>query len=418
MTDPPAPPIRPRAPRGADRVLIAGAYLAYFDRALPSAGGALLKRELALSDTALALGIATLFAVAYATTSLALAAWPHAPLKRLAMLGVATWATGSALLAFVTRFAGLAAAETLCGIGQAAFVPAALSLIANGRRPDRIGRATARFTVATGFGRMSGLLIAGLLIAALGAHAWQVPWLPARWRLLFLVTLAPNLVVLAGLMRTAGPGADAAPVAAPLRDPHRLTVGRFVCAVAPAMVIQAIGLWFPVLLVADHGLTAARAAMLTGGVLLVAAAAGQLIGGWLIDRLGAGPAAGRIVTVALAAAALAMPLLLLPGGVAGALTVLAVTEVALGIAALAALAGVQAAAGAALRGRANSLFFALVTLVSLGLGPLLAGMAMDRAVGRAAALCLVAAIGVALAATGRLLDARARRYRVAKPGPA
>jgi len=89
----------------------------------------------------------------------------------------------------------------------------------------------------------------------------------------------------------------------------------------------------------------------------------------------------------------------------------------LGVATVASLATVQLLMPPGERRRGNSLFFASVTLVGVGLGPLLTGLVSDTGGGSGATLAngliAAAALALALAIGGHLLGGRGIEYRSA-----
>jgi MFS family permease len=411
---------------GPAAMLGVAVYLAYFDRSMPSAGAALLKRELAVGDARLGFAVATAAALAYALVAAgaALTGGRHADRwHRHAMpVGMAVWTAGAAALAFAATWCSFVAAELLVGAGQALFVPGAAARLANMAKGERLARASARFTLASTAGRSSAVLIAGAIIAAITGWGMALPGLPADWRALFLLTAIPNLLVLGAPMRRHAGGAamteaaETAPdeAAAPGWAAH---AGCFATATAPIVVIHSIGVWYPVLLVRVAGLEPARAAMLAGMATLICATFGQWLGGRLLDRRrGWRDRPVRINAPAIAVAG-GLIAAFATAGTGAAIVVLAIADVALGVATVAGLTAVQAITSPGARRRGNSLFFALVTLVGVGLGPLLTGVLSDGGGASGAALAhgigWIAVAALLLAIAGDLLGRDAMRYRAA-----
>lgn len=402
--------------------LTAAVFLAYFDRAVPSAGAAMLRRELALDDAALGFAISTAAALAYATVAIGMALidggrWRRAPI----LIGMTLWTAGAVSLAFAATWRGYVAGELAIGVGQGLFVPAAATLIANSGRDAALGRATARFTTASTTGRSSAVLVTGLLIAMLLTLEWRVPGVVADWRGVFVITAAPNLALLAVLAwwRPTTPAPSPRPTPATEASPSGPGwigfIGCAASAIAPVMMIQSIGAWYPLLLTRSAGMTPAHAAMLAGAATLMATPLGQWLGGRWLDRH---PSWRRwpVRTVA--------PALILSGAAIAALgaesapaaaAALVIADLALGVAALAGLAAVQSITPLMRRRRANSLFFALITLIGVGLAPLLTGALSDLggASGPALARALgaIAAAALLIATIGHLLCRASLRYR-------
>ena len=258
-------------------------------------------------------------------------------------------------------------------------------------------------------------------IAMLLTLEWRVPGVVADWRGVFLITAAPNLALLAVLAwwRPTTPAPSPRPTPATEASPSGPGwigfIGCAASAIAPVMMIQSIGAWYPLLLTRSAGMTPAHAAMLAGAATLMATPLGQWLGGRWLDRH---PSWRRwpVRTVA--------PALILSGAAIAALgaesapaaaAALVIADLALGVAALAGLAAVQSITPLMRRRRANSLFFALITLIGVGLAPLLTGALSD--LGGASGLALARALGAIAAAAlliatiGHLLCRASLRYR-------
>lgn len=413
----PSPDARPRPSdtyshslKHSSWLLVIGTYLAYFDRFVSSAGATFLKRELVLSDADFGLLAGTLFAVAYAGGAVAFGHWSRGRSAAPFLIGgISAWTCGIFALGYATRAEHFALAQIVAGIGQAAFIPAAVAVIASTGDPARIGRATSRFSIAASLGRSSATLTTGAIIAAIAAAAFAAPFgLPAPWRAAFLLTSVPNLVLIAALViLLRQPGNVTAPVPPPrVRwsvTPAQLSL--FAAACAAVVVIQSGAIWYPTLLVRSHALDPARAAILSGIVTLVGTPLGQWFGGRLLDRVeSVGIVPTQVVMGGIAIGGGAFALLIASPPLAIALALLAVASLALGTASVSALAGIQRITAVTDRHRISGYFFATVTLVGLGTGPALTGMLSDASADPATALPRALAIvagsmfGVAIAA--------------------
>jgi len=269
--------------------------------------------------------------------------------------------------------------------------------------------------MASSLGRSSAALTAGAIIAAIGAVALVAPiGLPSAWRATFLLTALPNLLLLVALlflMARRTQTAAAPPPLARLRIMTRAQVALVGAACAAVVVIQSTAIWFPTLLARLHAVEPARAAILVGLVTLVSAPVGQLVGGRLLDRPAPHSVAPTaIVMLGIATAGVALFLLMATPRLVLALLLLGTANLALGIASVSALAGLQRETPVADRPRINGYFFATITLVGLGIGPALTGMLSDAGVDATSALAIVAAAMFALSIAAHLF-ARTTAHR-------
>ena len=284
-------------------VMSMGHLLAFIDRTKVAGVLPAIRAQIPMTDTAAAGVIGTAFAVAYVATLLVLAGrggsrgWRW----RLAA-GLVVWGIASAVTGLAGTLPELLGARALLGVGQALFIPAALTAVV-AISPTHADRATnlSFFTAASSLGRSVGLV-------AIGAALVLVQWLglsgaDQAWRWSFLVTVVPNLLLLA-LLRTPRVGAAQSPAV----DHHgaivplRVQVTFLFLALMPIMVIQATVGWLPTLLVAEFAITVQRASLWAGTIVLLAGPTGQLAGGWLLRRL---KPRGRIVPVVIVGAMVA-----------------------------------------------------------------------------------------------------------------
>lgn len=365
-------------------LLACGHCLAFIDRNLPAVAAPLLRADFGLSDTQMGLLDGPAFALLYVAGMLM--SWPLARSPhRLRLLAacVATWMAGMALFAVAPTFAVLALARALVGLGQAAFVPLALGLIVEGAAPPWRARSIAAFTAASAAGRSLSMLLGG------AALAFFASWAPstglAHWRLLFLLMAAPNLVLIALLLRRPE---QATPPLPPVRDvfgqmlasfrQQPTVLSTYLCgAGASVLVVQTVGAWAPSVLHREQGLTVALASLVFGVALLIASPLGHFLAGVLVDRR-----ANRQPPTAIVAAALlcVIPVLIaipLTRSATVACTLLALASLIGGTAGVAALAGLPGMLSPSLRDAGLRVFLAFITVVGVALGPFMAGVVSD-----------------------------------------
>ncbi|WP_460501541.1 MFS transporter [Dyella jejuensis] len=365
-------------------MLALGHCMAFVDRNLPAVAAPLLKADLGLSDTQLGLLDGPAFVLLYVAGMLA--SWPLARSRhrfRLLAGCIATWAAGMVMFAFGHAFMVLVVARALVGLGQAAYVPLALSLIVEYAATAWRARSIAIFTAGAAVGRSLSLLLGGLTLALFAR------WMPgsgfAHWRLLFLVMAAPNLFLIVMLLRRAE--LPHTPLPSP-REVFRQMLAAFrerpgvMCAYlcgagASVLVVQAVGAWAPSVLHREQGLAPAVAALMFGTSLLVVSPLGYFIAGTLVDKR---KKTLSPMVIVMCAMLLVVPLLdLTPRASSAAMAcgLLALTSMMGGIAALATLAGLPSMLRAPLHDAGLRIFLAFTTMTGVALGPFMTGVVSD-----------------------------------------
>ena len=204
--------------------------------------------------------------------------------------GVAAWALATGAGALATGFAGLLAARSLVGVGEAAYGTAAPALLADLFPRERRGQVFAFFYAAIPLGAALGFAVGGVVAQHFG------------WRAALVVVAAPGLLfaAAAALLRDPPRGArDEADAAAGLpprarrsdlvayarlfaRPTYSLAVLGYA---AYTFALGALAFWTPTFLQRVHGLSATAATVDFGTTLAVTGVVGTLAGGWIADRL-------------------------------------------------------------------------------------------------------------------------------------
>lgn len=404
----------PRLAFGGALLLALGYFLAAVDRALPGVYAPSLKAAFGLSDTQLGALQGPAFVVVYVVATLVAGSGAIRLRRNRVLAGcVAVWTAAGVGFALAPDYPALIASRLLLGLGEAAFAPTALAVLAAEAAPGRTAQAVSTFTAGSASGRSGALLIGGAALAVISHHA-IVRFAP--WRAASLALVLPNLLVAFALLRR--PATEAASLRPDVSHPGKAGLGaaarrlmsdpaglglHFLTGAGAVLLVQASGAWASSILNRAWGLTPAASALAAGAVVLVGAPLGHLTSGRLLDarlRSGRGPGA-IIATGALLAAGGAAALAAAPS-LAAALACLFLTVAAGGAAAAAALAGLQPLCRPATGAATNSLFLAFANLVGLGFGPLLTGVLSDRLFagprGAALALAVVSAVGGAATA--------------------
>jgi MFS family permease len=408
--------------------------LAFIDRTMIGGALPLMRLNIAMSDAQAGWVIGTAFALPYGVTALALAAILRGRRASLWWLvaGLVLWTAASLATGTAHSIGALTLARAALGVGQAMFVPVAISWLIDDTSPKDRARALSLFTSGSTIGRSVALLTVGALLSVLAMVARAGDGTLGNgstdWRWLYAITALPNLLTLPFLVRVGlrpprsesatGTISDMPPCSEAVQIDWGTLALFFAVAIMPVLVIQAIGGWLPSLFVRDRGLTPAHAAMLLGAVTLVAAPAGQITGGWLMTRYTAWHDRIPVIVLAgLAATLLPLAAVIWAPGLGGAIAGVAIANISLGIASFAGLFGVQMLTPQSHRVTVNAVFLALVTLIGVGVGPLLtgvlatshAGAIEDTSLGVALFLTAAIACGLCAIAVGGV----DRRYRLA-----
>jgi MFS family permease len=365
-------------------LLIAVGVFAWIDRNVFAILLESIKVDLALSDTQLGLLGGVAFGVFYAAVGLPIA-WLADRYDRSALIALALglWSVMTALCGSAGGFASLFLARVGVGVGEAGGSPPSQALIADYFPPQRRAFALGVYYFYVPLGFLAGFLAGGVLDALLG------------WRLAFAVVGMPGValaIVVRLTLREPPRGfaerladADATPsLAATLR----YFVGRATLRHLPlAGAIHGIGafavaVWLPAYFIRVFDVTSAEAGAWMALAYGLGGGAGVLFGGYAADRLVARSGEPRWYAWGSAAAIAAAMLAALPvfvtasPAVAVASLTIATTFMHMFLGPVTAM--IQALAGLRRRAVAAALYLFLANLVSMGVGPVVVGIASDR----------------------------------------
>lgn len=419
------PPASPAARAGGYgwyvAVLLAAAHLISFvDRFVMSLVMEPLKADLDVSDAQLGLLQGTGFVILYTVAAIPLGRMADRVHRRnLIVAGILAWSLATAACGLAASLGQLFVARIAVGLGEAALVPAAMSLLAAYFPRHQLGRAVSIFTTGASLGKSAALVGGGAVLAALTASGGLrfAGLAMAPWQGTFVAMAVPGLVLAALLLTVREPTRPVATAPrATLGDAWRHVADHraafllhTLAAALVVMVVQSSAAWAPSFLVRAHGITPSQAGLAIGSVILFAGPLGHLAGGMLTDlfqrRGAAAPGApvmivgllGTIPSVLLFTASAALPTALAGYG---ALSFFAT------LAAPASLAGLQMLVPDRVRGVVTSMFLAVTTMVGIGVGPAAVGAVSDILGGNLAAaiaitLSIVAALGAAAALASR-----------------
>jgi MFS family permease len=395
-------------------LLLATAHLVSFiDRYLMSLVMEPLKADLAISDTQLGLLQGAGFVILYTLVAVPLGrAADRVNRRNLIVAGIVIWSIATALCGLATSFGGLFAARIGVGFGEAALVPAAMSLLAAYFPRHQLGRAVSLFTTGASLGKSAALIGGGAVLAVLtiaGGLSLGGATMLAPWQGTFVLMAIPGLVIAALMFTVREPAREA--VSATVAEPRIADAWRYVvqhraafflhtgASALVVLTIQSIAAW---------DLTPSQAGVAIGSVTLLAAPLGHLSGGaltdWFQKRSWRSPVA-PVIVIGMAGAIPSVTLFVVSENLPLSLVAYGLLSFFITLAAPASLAGLQMLAPDRLRGILTSMFLAVVTLVGIGIGPALVGLCTDLAGGplELGKALMILTVGVAAIAIGLAL---------------
>lgn len=268
----------------------------YLDRYVVSALIESLKHsDLGLSDANLG-SLMSGFLVVYTLTAPIFGALGDRRSRpRLIALGVACWSFATALSGFAGSYLTLLAARASVGVGEAAYVTIAPSLLSDYFPVRQRGRVMAIFFCAIPVGSALGYVVGGLVDKHYG------------WRMAFFVAGVPGLLLAAlclllrdpprGVQDPGGaPAANPAPrSSAPstlrretwlayghlMRNkPYVLTILGYA---AYTFAVGGLAVWMPAFLERARGIPRSEATVSFGAIVVITGFIGTFVGGWLGD---------------------------------------------------------------------------------------------------------------------------------------
>lgn len=382
--------------------------LNFLDRQLLPAIGPRLIAEERLTRTELGLLAGFSFVAFFAVASLVLGFFADRVSRtRLTALGVATWSLMTMATGAAQGFGQLALARLFVGLGEAALVPCALSLLAE-RFPGRhLGLASGLFWAGWPMGRALSFFVAGTLVPELG-------WRNCFYLLGGLGLPAAGLMLLFRDVPKPRESREPAPAWRELRravaDEPALawvTLGNVLLGMAAGAAALEVT-W----LAAERGVPPARAALLSGAVVATAGLVGNPLVGALADRWERARPGGRALCLA-ALVGVCMPpailfYILIPDSPLF-IPCWVLAQIAMGGWQGTSSAVVQQLAPPPIRGLAVAAVLVFVNVLGFGPGSWLAG-AIGDARSLTAGLLVASALGL-LAVVPYLLAARRRHAR-------
>jgi MFS family permease len=279
-------------------VLFSLYVLSWIDRLIVSMLVTPIKADLMLSDVQVSMVTSTSFAVFYAVFGLPLGwAADRFPRRWIIFGGVVLWAIATTACGFAETYEELLVARIFVGVGEAALLPAAYSLIADGFPQRLLTRATSTFQMAGKVGSAAAFGLGGIAIAFATAHTdIHIPFHgPAQpWQLVMMMVGVPG-ILLALLLFTfpdpgrrsiasATPGNGGAQIRAFVGGNWRLLGLMLVGTSCLAICGYSMTNWVPAYIERRFGWEPLQYGAALSAMNMVSAVS-LLINGWIVDRL-------------------------------------------------------------------------------------------------------------------------------------
>lgn len=259
-----------------------------------------LKAALAINDTQFGLLQGMAFSVVYSVLGLPLGMLSDRR-RRVTLLfgGLMLWSAATIGCSLASNFHELFIARMLVGVGEAALVPVATSLIADYFEPDIRPKAYGVFVTGSSLGTAAAMALGGLFLDWADGLIGGFPGLFGAmqpWQVVFVLCGTPGLLLALVLLLTARePARQGGTTAIPslsLKPLIRLFIDRpgafglfMLGSVLNLVCVYAIVGWFPALFIRAHGWTAAETGKILGAVGLPLSIFAAVNSGWVIAWL-------------------------------------------------------------------------------------------------------------------------------------
>jgi MFS family permease len=394
--------------------------LSHLDRFLPSLLIGPIKADLELNDFEVGLLLGPAFAVFYCTMALPAGYLADRYSRRKLLAGaIAIWCVMTMLAGLADSFGLLLLSRLGVGLGEAALTPCALSLISDWFDRSRRPRAVALMMAGTTFGSAMAFLGGGPLVAyivTLPPLTLPLVGTVEHWQSVFLLAGPPGLLLAAAMLTVPEPprterigaaiGEDAAhhiPLGAALRFMASrwraflpLVVGN-----AGSLSIGTLSLWNTALFERSFGWDVRRFGVTAGLIYLGVGLVGYPLAGWLASRqLKAGRADGTLRVFLLGISIVVPATIFYPLAPSGGWAAVGFAFFMLGqcLCGTAGPSSLTLLTSSDVRSTVTAVYFMILSLVSLVIGPLPVGLLVDAfgdpaSLGRAMAI-EAAVIGV------------------------
>lgn len=384
-------------------ILLSSAHLVSFiDRFVMSLVLVPIKTELGLTDTQLGLLHGTGFVILYVVAAIPLGRIADLGNRRnLIVVGILVWSLATAACGLADSFNSLFAARVAVGFGEAALVPAAMSLIAAYFSREKLSRAVGTFTMGASLGKSVALIGGGAALTWLvfrGGLALPGAAHASPWQGLFILASLPGVAIALLLLTIREPARrheahHAKPslreVVAYINGQRSAYLWHTLASAAAILLVQSYAAWAPTFYVRFFDYSPSEAGFAVGAIVLVAGPLGHLTGGYLTDKFqarGVKGAPGLVIGSMLLLAVLPGFLFCTTRNATISLASYGLLTFFTTAAAPPGLSGIQILTPERLRGIMSACFLAAITFTAVGMGPTLIGIITDKFFGDEQAL--------------------------------
>jgi MFS family permease len=350
-----------------------------------------IKRDLAISDSQIALLHGASFAIFYTFMGI--------PLGRLAdrrnrkiiiMIGILVWSIMTALCGIAHTFWWLFLARMGVGVGEAALSPAAYSMITDLFPKEKLGRAMGIYNIGVFLGSgLSILLVAWILTYVKIEGMWQLPIVGEvyPWQTVFFIVGLPGLIIVLIIWTTINEPTrknvkheqiSNSQAISYFKDNKKVILAIYFGMACMAMATYSATFWMVTSLVRNYGMASSKAGVTFGLMVTVFSTAGVVFGGRYADALvRKGHLNGRLMVsyrgmfISVIITSLMM-ILVAVTGVPPLYLFLALSAIFCFTSSMpyaAAVAALQEVVPASMRGIFSAMFLFVVNLLGLGIGP-------------------------------------------------
>lgn len=297
-------------------VLFVTAIISYSDRLILSMLVDPLRADLGLSDAQVGLLQGPAFTLVYVFTALPFGRLADRRSRRgLLLAGATLWCLATVCCGLAPSAGVFLIGRVLLGVGEAALLPTALSLLGDAFPPERRGLPLGVFLLGSVIGGPLGITIGGILLSlAQGGSlsAWPLIGALQPWRAVLVITGSVGLIAPLLILTVAEPPRgriEATDIAATLR--HFLSDRRRLVPLYGGLALLSIGdyglvSWVPTALSRIYGWLPDRVGVAFGIITAGSGIVGSLLGGLIADLAAARGGDRARGAIAMAGALLAM----------------------------------------------------------------------------------------------------------------